>query len=83
MIFCRLCGHEIQEEQREKCIICKVEGCVFCMTRIDDGENQGYVCGPDCEDIARTPEVRAARCAASTGSHRDLHNYLKLRKAAI
>ena len=82
VIFCELCDREIQEEQREKCIICKTEGCKGCLTRIDDGENQGYVCGKDCEVIARAPEVQAAKRAAHTGSHKDLKAYLKAREAS-
>lgn len=82
IIFCPLCDREIQEASREKCIVCKVEGCKFCMKFLDEGENQGYVCGKDCEVIARAPEVQAAKKAASSGSHRDLKEYLKRRKAA-
>lgn len=78
VLYCRACDSEITEQLH--CERCGADGCRHqdCLRENEVGE---LLC-LNCYEAENTPVIQAAKRAAFTGSHKDLHNYIKLRKAA-
>lgn len=63
---------------REHCAICEHYFCWWSLIENDVGE---LLCN-DCDTIMREPLFQAAKRASQTGSHKDLKEYVRLRRAA-
>ena len=76
-VHCASCDSTIDKDDKDTCALCKKPGCFYCLIEIETGET---FCA-ECIAIEDDPVLQAARRAARTGTHRDLKEYLGLRKA--